>query len=113
LAGGVKVWFWSVTCKIRSRRNVRKSWRRWQYFGPIITYELGKAVQDSRLNEAEQARLIKTLKTVSALVESEKRLFAAGVVNRESNYIAALLQKALAGRRLPQAQIDDTLRRVR
>lgn len=41
-------------------------------FDPIITYELGKAVQDSYLKDAEQARLIKTLKGTTAPVGLQK-----------------------------------------
>jgi hypothetical protein len=44
-------------------------------FGPIITYELGKAVQDSYLKEAEQARLIKTLEAISGPVKPKKWLW--------------------------------------
>ena len=42
-------------------------------FGLIITYDFIKSIHDDRLREAEQARLIKTVKTVSTPIKSEKR----------------------------------------
>ena len=40
---------------------------------PIVAYELAKTINESRLQEAEQARLIRTLKTASTPIISKKR----------------------------------------
>lgn len=42
--------------------------------GPIITYELAKTVHDSRLEEAEQARLLSSLKAVASPPKPKKQL---------------------------------------
>ena len=48
--------------------------------GPIITYELAKTIHESRLKEAEQARLLHSLKTATKDAKAYRTLSENGVL---------------------------------
>jgi hypothetical protein len=50
-------------------------------FDPASLYDLAKYIQDERLKEAEQARLIDSLKTASAPVKAKKRFWHFNIKN--------------------------------